>query len=633
MTGWSFQRTLITGLILMGLLAILSSVASLLASRILVASMEQVAADVARDLTEAEKLQVLGARKVAGVRAYLLTGEDVYGREARLGSAAVRNRIRRLEARVSTREARELLARIGTSERAHQDWFERARALREAHAPRGQLAVFVTESVEPRALEFERALDAFVGRMEGELMGGLQAARASVARARRVLQVVTYATMVSVVLLSLILQLSLSRSYRKQASARAVAEARNSRARAAQWEAEAASRLKDEFLATVSHELRNPLAPILAWTQLLRSGSLDREKTLRAVEAIERSARSQVQLIDDLLDVSSAASGTFRLDMRPIELASVVRAAVESQRPASEVKQIELQLDLDQRPTMISGDAERLQQVVWNLLSNAIKFSPSAGRVQVVLQRDRSRVVLSVSDTGQGIDPAFLPHVFEPFRQEASGSARYHRGLGLGLSIVRHIVELHGGEITAHSEGRGKGSTFQVELPTLAIGEHQAESGPKRLTLEDRAIPVAFQRLDGIRVLVVDDDPGTIEAVAAILDSRGAGVQTAGSVARALEVFDTWKPDVVLSDIGMPEQDGFALIRQVRKRSSDKGGDIPAVALTAYTRIEDRIDILNAGFQMYVSKPTDPSELVAVIGSLAARLGAGDDSRVVPPAG
>jgi signal transduction histidine kinase/ActR/RegA family two-component response regulator len=633
MAGWSFRRTLVTGLILMGLLAILSSVASLLASRILVASMEQAATDVVQDLTEAEKLQVLGARKVADARAYLLTGEEEYGRETRAGSAAVRERIRRLVTRVPTQEARELLARIDQTEREHQEWFERARALREARAPRGQLAVFVTESVEPRAVAFEHALDAFVGRMEAELVGGLEAARASVVRARRVLQVVTYATMVSVVLLSLILQLSLSRSYLRQASARAVAEARNSRARAAQWEAEAASRLKDEFLASVSHELRNPLAPILAWTQLLRSGTLDREKTLRAVEAIERSAKSQVQLIDDLLDVSSATSGTFRLDLRPIDLASVVQAAVESQRPASEVRQIGLELDLEQLPTMISGDAERLQQVVWNLLSNAIKFSPPGGRVQVVLHRDRSRVVLSVHDTGRGIDPAFLPHVFEPFRQEASGSARYHRGLGLGLSIVRHIVELHGGEITAQSEGPGKGSTFTVELPTLSSDERPNEPGPRRLSLEDRVIPASFQRLDGIRVLVVDDDPGTIEAVAAILDSRGAQVQTACSAARALEVFDAWTPDVLLSDIGMPEQDGFALIRQIRERGSDKGGELPAVALTAYTRIEDRIDILNAGFQMYVSKPTDPSELVAVIGSLAARLGAGDDSRVSPPAG
>ncbi len=624
MAAWSFQRTLVTGMLVIGFLAMLSSAASLFASKILVASMEEVAADEARNLAEAEKLRTIGARKVADARAYLLTSEPRYARETRSESGGLRGRIAQLQARPSSPKVQELLARVQKTEQEHQDWFERAFALRATGASRGLTTVFYEESVEPHGAAFERALDALVAETESNMLRSLDAARASVERARGVLKLVTFTTLVLAVVLSLVLSLSLNRSYRQQASARAIAEARHSRARAAQSQAETESHLKDEFLATVSHELRNPLAPILAWTQLLRGGTLDREKSLRALEAIERNARAQTRLIDDLLDVSRVVSGKFRLDLQPIDLEPVIKAAVESQRPASEAKQIRLELELERRTGVVLGDAERLQQVAWNLLSNAIKYTPRGGRVRVALGHAGSHMALSVQDSGQGIDPLFLPHVFEPFRQQASGSARRHGGLGLGLSIVRHIVELHGGQITAHSDGLGRGATFRVQLPVLTSGEPVAKGRRRQPVAEESPGDVKLQRLDGARVLLVDDEPSTNEAVQALLESCGAEVQVADSARRALEVLDAWRPDVLVSDIAMPDQDGFALIREVRRRSPERGGEIPALGLTAYARLEDRVRVLSAGFQMYLSKPSDPRELVAAIASLAAWPRAGE---------
>jgi CheY-like chemotaxis protein len=280
---------------------------------------------------------------------------------------------------------------------------------------------------------------------------------------------------------------------------------------------------------------------------------------------------------------------------------------------------------LDERAGLISGDAERLQQVMANLLSNAIKFTPKGGSVQVVLRRVESHIAVSVSDSGIGIDAAFLPHVFEPFKQAVDGPMRRHAGLGLGLSIVRHIVELHGGEITAASEGAGRGATFEIVLPVLGTGAVTGPAPPRSSDVPSVPGIVSFGRLDEVRVLLVDDEPTANEATETLLDACGADVRVAGSAAQALLVLDTWKPDVLISDIAMPDEDGYALIKRLRARSSQHGGRIPAVALTAFASPDDRVSILAAGFQMYLVKPANPSELIAVVASLAAR-GSGSSS-------
>ena len=385
---------------------------------------------------------------------------------------------------------------------------------------------------------------------------------------------------------------------------------------AARAKAEEADRAKDEFLAMVSHELRNPLSPILAWSRMLRLGDLDAEKQEKALAAIERNAVAQAQLIEDLLDVSRIVSGKLRLDVRPTELPLVIEEAVETLRPSADARQIRLQLVLDPRPGMVLGDPDRLRQVVWNLVSNAIKFTPKGGRVQIALERVNSHVELSVSDTGQGIKPEALEYVFDRFWQQEHGAARQHGGLGLGLAIVRHLVEAHGGQVRVHSDGPGRGSRFTVYLPLMVTLEHTKDPGRRHPVAEDQAPATALARLDGVKVLVVDDEPDANEMVQALLASCGAEVRVAANVPQALAIFDRWRPDAIVSDIGMPGQDGYALIRQVRERPPERGGEIPAVALTAYARIEDRVQVFTAGFQMHVTKPVDPGELVAVVASV-----------------
>jgi PAS domain S-box-containing protein len=387
------------------------------------------------------------------------------------------------------------------------------------------------------------------------------------------------------------------------------------RERQARQEAEEASRAKDEFLAVVSHELRTPLTPILTWSRLLRSGKLDHVAIERALEAIERATRSQAQLIEDLLDVSRITSGKLRLDVRPMELPPVVEAAVESVRPGAEAKGIRLEMVLDRNAGIVSGDPERLQQVVWNILSNAVKFTPRGGRVQACLRRVDSHVEIAVSDTGQGIHPQFMPHVFERFRQADSSTTRAHGGLGLGLAIVRHLVELHGGQVRAESRGEGKGATFVVELP-LAI--QQQPPAPDRIyPLAHRGAPsVASPTLGGVRILLADDEPDTVETLRLVLEHAGAEVRTAISARDALATLEEWRADVLVCDIGMPEEDGYALIRKVRALAPERGGYIPAVALTAYAGVDDRLKVLSSGFQMHVPKPVEPAELVAIMATM-----------------
>ena len=387
------------------------------------------------------------------------------------------------------------------------------------------------------------------------------------------------------------------------------------RERQARAEAEKANRAKEEFLAVISHELRTPLTPILTWSRLLRSGKLDHAATERALEAIERAARSQAQLIEDLLDVSRITSGKLRLDVRPIELQPVVEAAIGSVRPGAEAKGMRLDIVLDRNAGVVSGDPERLQQVVWNLLSNAIKFTPRGGRIQVRLQRVNSHVEIAISDTGQGIKPEFLPHVFERFRQADSSSTRAHGGLGLGLAIVRHLVELHGGRVRAQSPGEGRGATFVVELPLAIL--HQPLTADRIHPRAGEGVPFDGKpNLGGVRILVVDDEPDTLDTLRAVLEQAGAEVRSAGSAHEALVTLDQWHADVLLCDIGMPQEDGYSLIRKVRALTPERGGYIPAVALTAYARVEDRLKVLSSGFQMHVPKPVEPAELVAIMATM-----------------
>jgi signal transduction histidine kinase/DNA-binding response OmpR family regulator len=393
---------------------------------------------------------------------------------------------------------------------------------------------------------------------------------------------------------------------------------REERARA---DAEAANRLKDEFLATVSHELRTPLNSILGWAQLLQSGSLDQKASTRALKTIERNTKTLAQIIDDLLDVSRIITGKLRLDVRPVELSTIVESVLEAVRPATDAKSIKLDVFLSSGVGAVSGDSGRLQQIVWNLLSNAIKFTPSGGQVTVRLERVGSRARVTVTDSGEGIRPAFLPFVFDRFSQADSTFTRPHGGLGLGLAIVRHLVELHGGSVSAESQGEGLGATFTVSFPTLA-SEQKADFSDTGV-LESRHHTSADEQKDltGLTVMIVDDELDARELLTVMLQQRGAKVIAAASAGEALELLadasNGSMPDVLVSDIGMPGQDGFELISMIRAMGPERGGNIPAIALTAYARSEDRARVLAAGFQHHVPKPVGPATLAIAVASVA----------------
>jgi len=388
----------------------------------------------------------------------------------------------------------------------------------------------------------------------------------------------------------------------------------------ARREAERANRLKDEFLATISHELRNPLNAILGWAHMMRLGKLNDANMERAVETIYRNAKSQSQLVADLLDVSRIISGKLRLDMRTVDLISIVNAAIDSIRPAADAKGILLQTMLDPTAGPISGDADRLQQVVWNLLTNAVKFTPKGGRIQVKVQRIDSHVEIVVSDSGVGISKEFLPYVFDRFRQADASTTRIHGGLGLGLSIVRQLVDLHGGSVSADSEGEDKGAIFTITLPFVGVITDDDEAGSGHLAQSEQIL--SFQglpSLQGLKVLVVDDEADTRELIGEVLKECGSEVIITCSVQEALAALEQHKPDILISDLGMPDEDGYALIEKIRALPSERGGDIPAAALTAYARAEDRMRVLRSGFQFHLPKPVDSAELVTVVASLAGR--------------
>lgn len=390
--------------------------------------------------------------------------------------------------------------------------------------------------------------------------------------------------------------------------------------RSAREEAETASRMKDEFLAMVSHELRTPLSAVLGWTNILRTGQLPGERVAAALETIERNARAQKQLIEDLLDVSGIITGKLRLDVRPIDPMSPIEAAIAALQPAAEAKGIRIQKVMDTQAGLISGDADRLQQIVWNLLSNAIKFTPRGGRVQVRLERVDSHMEIVVTDTGMGIKPEFLPFVFDRFRQADSTRTRAHGGLGLGLAIVRHLVELHGGEVRADSHGASQGATFTVKLPLIPVYEHP-RAGEGVHPRAGTAVPdvECSDRLDQLRVLAVDDEEDTCDLLKTMLERCGAEVTTATSAQLALDAIRNGRFDLIVSDIGMPGTDGYELIQSIRRLPAERGGKTPAIALTAFTRTEDRLRALRAGYEMHVPKPIEYAELVTVMASLAGR--------------
>jgi PAS domain S-box-containing protein len=390
------------------------------------------------------------------------------------------------------------------------------------------------------------------------------------------------------------------------------AERRADQERTRLAQAQEANRLKDEFLATISHELRTPLNAILGWASLLKRRAID-HAVLQGLDTIRRNAQSQAKLVEDILDVSRIVTGKLRLDVKPANLSTIVGEAIDVVRPAADAKRVAIVVERFDEPALLVGDATRLQQVVWNLLSNAVKFTDSGGHVFVQLDQVGSHFHLHVRDTGKGIATDFLPLVFERFRQGDSSTTRAVGGLGLGLSIAKHIVELHGGRVSAESAGPGTGAAFHVWLPStavMALPSDAADSGqPEALRVETR--------LDGVRVLIVDDEADVRELMTILLRERGAQVVAVGCAEEGRAALDVARPHVIVSDIGLPGEDGYAFIRSVRLRTRERGAATPAVAVTAYAQLADRLRALDAGYHNHVSKPVDPEELVRVVRNLA----------------
>ncbi|HKG21597.1 MAG TPA: response regulator [Blastocatellia bacterium] len=388
--------------------------------------------------------------------------------------------------------------------------------------------------------------------------------------------------------------------------------------------AEAANRAKDEFLATVSHELRTPLTSILGWARLLRSNEIDDSSFVRGLDTIERNAKSQAKIIEDILDVSRIISGKLRIEAHSLDLVPIIEMAVDAVRPAAEAKAIQIQVSLEPEVGPLRGDPNRLQQVAWNLLSNAVKFTPNGGEIHVTLERGEAGARIIVRDNGSGISPDFLPFVFDRFSQEEGHITRRHGGLGLGLAIVRHLVEMHGGTINVESPGEGQGATFTVELPFTSSdltgegSEPQQAADAEEGHFPERAgeLPESLPNLDNLRIIVVDDDPDTLQLLAMALGRAGASVKACSSAAEACATLGTWEADLLVSDLGMPEEDGYSLIRRVRALEPEMGRTLPAIALTAFAGSADRTRALSEGFHMHVSKPVEPAVLLSAIARL-----------------
>jgi PAS domain S-box-containing protein len=384
-------------------------------------------------------------------------------------------------------------------------------------------------------------------------------------------------------------------------------------------EAQNANRMKDEFLAVLSHELRTPLNAIVGYSRLLRGGMLSPEKAERGLETLERNAKWLTQIVDDVLDVSRIVSGKIRLDVQPVDLAPVIGNAVATVLPGADAKGVRLHTVIDPKVGPVSGDPDRLQQVIWNLLANAVKFTPRGGRIQLQLERVNSHLEISVSDTGQGISAEFLPYVFDRFRQADAGTTRRAGGLGLGLAIVRHIVEMHGGAVYASSAGEGQGATFRVTLPLMSVQPARPDHRREHPRTETVTPLVPLSGLTGIRVLAVDDEPDALSLLKVVLETAGADVTTIASPRQALDRIESLSPHVIVADVGMPDMDGFELITRIRGSENQTVREIPAAALTAFARSEDRTKALRSGFELHLAKPVDPGELVAAVAALARR--------------
>ena len=413
--------------------------------------------------------------------------------------------------------------------------------------------------------------------------------------------------------LSLVLDVTARQSAEEERAASLLRE------RDARRHAEEADRLKDEFLATLSHELRTPLTSILGWASMIRNGEVEGSNASRAIETIERNARSQARLIDDLLDVSRIITGNLRLDLHPLNLAPIVDAALDALRPTADVKGIRLKTRFFPAECLVKGDPNRLRQVIWNLLSNAIKFTQRGGRVNIELCCVELTARLTVRDTGEGISAAFLPYVFDRFRQAEGSISRKQGGLGLGLAVVRHLVELHGGTISAESEGLGKGSIFTVDLPLAQERRDPARAEERRREVERRRSRSGAIRLDGLHVLLVEDDDDSRKLLGTMLKRYGARVTSTKSAKEALQVFEGELPDLLISDIGMPDEDGYELIRKLRSAPPDRGGLVPAIALTGYASRKDRERALTAGYQQHIAKPIEQADMIAAIAALVGR--------------
>jgi CheY-like chemotaxis protein len=384
-------------------------------------------------------------------------------------------------------------------------------------------------------------------------------------------------------------------------------------------EARDANRMKDEFLAVLSHELRTPLNAIVGYSRLLRGGILTGEKADRGLETLERNASSLTRIVEDVLEVSRIITGKIRLDVQPVELPLIVHNAIATVQPAADAKGVRLQTIMDRGVGPVSGDPDRLQQVVWNLLSNAVKFTPRGGRVQVRVERVNSHIEIVVSDTGIGIKPEFLPHVFERFHQAEGGTTRKAGGLGLGLAIVRHMVELHGGTVEAASPGEGKGATFRISLPVMIV--HAEEPRERRQHPQSESVEplTELASLHGVRVVAIDDEPDALNLLRIVLETAGAEVETVSQPSVAIERIGAMRPHALIIDIGMPDVDGFQLIERIRRAENEAVRNVPAAALTAFARSEDRTKALRSGFELHLSKPVDPAELVASIVTLVRR--------------